>query len=125
MTDDEVCCLLSIKLEYANKILDGVKLFEYRKKGFKRNINKIFLYVTHPTSEIIGYFHPGKILYNDIESIWEETNLYSGLKRDTYLSYCNGASHIYAISIFKVVRFTIPINPYQTVFRPPQSFYYI
>ena len=43
--------LLPIKPEYANKIVDQTKLYEYRKSICKRNIDKIVIYSTSPVKK--------------------------------------------------------------------------
>lgn len=45
--------LMTIKPEYAIKILEGSKTFEYRKNKFKRtNVDTIVIYVTSPIMKI-------------------------------------------------------------------------
>lgn len=52
--------LLSIKPEYAEKILNGTKLFEFR-KFFPRDesVRKIIIYATSPVCMVIGEFEIG------------------------------------------------------------------
>lgn len=117
--------MLSIKPEYAEKILNGTKRYEYRRKVFNNDISKVFLYATRPKGEIVGYFSPAEILFDKSKIIWEKTADFSGLTKEAFLSYCHGLESIYAISISKAVRLPEPINPYQIAFKPPQSFYYV
>ena len=122
---EDRCCLLSLKPEYAEKILSGRKRYEYRRRCFQADVTKIFLYATKPKGEIIGYFYPGRILLDKPEIIWEKTNKYSGLDEDDFWAYCRDIRNLYAISVSGAVRFSKPVNPYQIDFRPPQSYYYI
>ena len=45
--------LISIKPEYASKILDGIKKYEYRTTKAK-NVNKMIIYATSPVKKVIG-----------------------------------------------------------------------
>ena len=45
--------LLPIKPEYANKIVDQTKLYEYRKNICKRDSDKIVIYSTSPVKRFI------------------------------------------------------------------------
>lgn len=46
--------LLDIKPEYVERIFNGEKLYEYRKRLSQKDINKIIVYATHPTMKVIG-----------------------------------------------------------------------
>lgn len=48
--------LLSIKPEYAHKILEGTKKYEFRKHLPKKKIEKIIIYSTAPDGSVIGEF---------------------------------------------------------------------
>ena len=63
--------LMSIKPSYAEMILNGIKRYEFRKRGFKKQIDKIFIYSTKPVSKIIGYFTFDKVLKGTPSEIWE------------------------------------------------------
>ena len=43
--------LLSINPEYAEKIMDGSKKFEFRKRKCKRRVDKIIIYSTSPVKK--------------------------------------------------------------------------
>ena len=49
--------IMSIKTKHANKIFEGTKTFEYRKKSIEnKNLNKIcFIYSSEVDKSIIGY----------------------------------------------------------------------
>ena len=49
--------LLSIKPQYADKILSGDKKFEFRRLLYKSpNVKKIIIYATSPVMRVIGEF---------------------------------------------------------------------
>jgi len=49
--------ILSIKPEYAFKIFNGTKLFEFRKAIFKNPaVKKVIVYASSPVQRVIGEF---------------------------------------------------------------------
>ena len=65
--------LLSIRPEYAEKIFNGKKKYEYRRVIFKnRNIHSIVVYATKPIKKIIGEFEIDEILSDRPNKIWEK-----------------------------------------------------
>lgn len=118
--------LLSIKPDYCDKIISGEKKFEYRKAIFKKAVDRIFIYSTMPIGRIVGYFDYSDYISGNPQLIWEETNLYSGLERDEFFSYCGTLTNIFALKIAEFVLFDVPIDPYEIYkFKPPQNFYYL
>ena len=57
--------ILSIKPQFAEKIFEGSKKFEFRRSIFKNpNVKIIIVYGSAPISKIIGEFEIEEILYN-------------------------------------------------------------
>ena len=48
--------LLSIRPEFVEKIISHEKKYEFRKRIFRKNVDKIFIYSSSPEKKIIGYF---------------------------------------------------------------------
>lgn len=119
--------LLSIKPEFAEKIFDGSKKFEFRKAIFKdTEVQKVVVYASSPVQKVIGEFSIADILNDDVETIWNETARYSGITHDFYLSYFSNRDKAYAIKIGKTKRYRQARNlsDYNLNFAP-QSFAYI
>ena len=119
--------LLSIKPEFAEKIFDGTKKFEFRKSIFKNNnVQKVIVYASSPVQKVIGEFSIEDILNDDVETIWEKTSRYSGITHDFYLSYFANKEKAYAIKIGKTKRYHQyrNLSDYNLNFAP-QSFAYI
>lgn len=119
--------LLSIKPNFAEKILSGRKKYEYRKQVFKKQVQSVLLYATLPIGKIIGEFYIDRILEDIPENLWNSTKTFSGISKLEYDSYFNGKGNAYAIKILRAKRFPSPIDPSVFIdnFRPPQSFIYI
>ena len=83
--------ILSIKPEFANKIFEGDKKFEFRRSIFKnKNVSKVIVYASSPISKVIGEFEIGKILFKDLNTLWDETKEYSGITEDYFYDYFVG-----------------------------------
>ncbi len=119
--------LLSVKPEFAEAIFNGTKKFEYRKVGFKKNVNKIKVYATKPVGKIIGEFKVGGILKASPVELWNKTQIDAGIDKDRYLEYFIGKSIGFAIKIESAKKYKEPICPYLEYpnFTAPQSFKYL
>lgn len=121
--------LLSIKPEYAEKIFNGEKKYEYRKKIFKRkDVKSIIVYVTKPVGKVIGEFEIDQILEGEPSFIWEKTKKHAGISSKDYFKYFDGNDKGFAIGIKKVIKYQEPLelqNIKPTIKTPPQSFIYV
>ena len=119
--------LLSIKPEFAEKIFDGTKKYEFRKSIFKStDVQKVVVYASSPVQKVIGEFSIADVLNDDVETIWKATALHSGITHDFYLSYFANKEKAYAIKIGKAIRYRQARNlsDYNLSFAP-QSFAYL
>lgn len=119
--------LLSIKPEYTEKIFSGKKKYEFRKQKPKQIIEKVIIYETRPSKNIVGWFTVKRILSDSPEKIWEMCKSLSGIEKEEYFAYCNGRRIIHAFEINKISRFDTPIDPFGIFsnFNPPQNFSYL
>ena len=49
--------ILSIKPEFVEKIINGEKKFEYRRKIFKKDVEKVLIYASSPIKLVVGELH--------------------------------------------------------------------
>jgi len=119
--------LLSIKPEFAYKIFNGTKGYEFRKNIFKRkDVSKIIVYASSPVRCIIGEFEISAILYDDVEQLWEETKHWAGISEETYNQYFENKKKAFAIKIGPTTLYPTPISLSEiNVNRAPQSFCYL
>ncbi len=120
--------VLSIKPEFANKIFDGSKRFEFRKTIFKNDkIKKVIVYASSPVQKVIGEFEIEKIINHDIDTLWNITQHLSGISEQYFYQYFANKEHGFAIQIKKAKKYKNPKclrADYNLL--PPQSFaYYI
>ncbi len=119
--------LLSIKPEFALKIFDGSKRYEYRRVIFKRTeVTTVVVYASDPIKKVIGEFDIGDILHEDPEVLWANTGEQAGITKKRFLEYFENKTKGYAIKVkeARIYDTPIPLNKL-IVFWPPQSFRYV
>lgn len=120
--------LLSIKPEYAEKILLGEKRFEFRKAVPKNAaVTTVVIYATMPVGKVIGEFDVEEILMERPTAIWSKTSAFSGISRRFFREYFKGRSKAYAIKVARARRYETPVA-LSEVLRSgiaPQSFCYL
>ena len=120
--------LLSIKPEFAEKIFNGTKKFEFRRSIFKNpNIKTIVVYASAPTQKVIGEFDIENILFEEINNLWLQTQNHAGINKDYFLSYFSDKQEGYAIEIKRPRKYDVPLELKENfkIQQPPQSFAYI
>lgn len=118
--------LMSIKPEYVEKLFNGTKKYEYRKKRCKKNIDKIIVYSTNPVKKVVGELEIEDILEDNKEVIWEKTKLYSGIVREKYDSYFKkeDTAVAYKIKSYKLYDTKKELSDFN-IKASPQSYVYI
>ena len=119
--------LLSIKPEFAHKIFDGTKKYEFRKQIFKdSSIKKVIVYSSSPEQKVIGEFKIDTILSDTPSAIWLQTRDYSGISQAFYDEYFRGRQNAYAIKIAstRIYEQKKDLSDFDIMF-PPQSFTYV
>ena len=118
--------VLSIKPEFAFKIFDGTKKFEFRKAIFKNDkIKTVIVYASSPVQQVIGEFEIERIINKDIDSLWELTQNHSGITEDYFYEYFANRIDGFAIEIKNTKKYRQPrcLKADYNLF-PPQSFAY-
>lgn len=119
--------LLSIKPEYAFKIFDGSKKYEFRKVIFKNpNITTVVVYASSPVQQVIGEFDIDLILSLDPKQIWNKTKKFSGISEEFFYQYFADRDVAHAIKVKNVRRYEKPLNITSDFnVTPPQSYVYL
>lgn len=119
--------LLSIKPEFAFKIFEGEKKYEFRKVIFKNpKIKTVVVYASSPVQRVIGEFEIENILSSVPSEIWEKTKMDSGITEDFFYKYFEDREIAYAIKIKNTKRYKNPLRikeDFNVV--PPQSYVYL
>lgn len=120
--------LLSIKPEYAEKILSGEKRFEFRKALFKnKDVKTVVIYATMPVGKVVGEFEFDGVVTGTPKAVWSQTESHSGISQDFFEEYFEGRTMAHAIKVGSVTRYCEPLN--LSVIVPngtaPQSYRYL
>lgn len=118
--------ILSVKPEFAEAILSGIKKVEFRKIIFKKEVEKVFLYSTSPIKKIVGYFTFDEIVKNSPQKLWEQFGEVGFISEDAFFKYFEDKEDGFSICINSTLKFTYSIDPFKEIdnFIPPQSFCY-
>ncbi|MBP6754909.1 MAG: ASCH domain-containing protein [Bacteroidia bacterium] len=127
MKDTLTSVILSIKPIYAQAIIAGTKKVEFRKKIFKREVEKIFIYSSMPKKMIIGYFTILDIVEDTPINLWNEFKEVGGICEKDFFEYYKNVEKGFSIKINNVVKFEKEIDPEDFIeeFCAPQSYIYI
>lgn len=119
--------LMSIKPEFAEKIFNGTKKFEFRRSIFKnKNVKRVIVYASSPVQKVIGEFEIGAIIDSDLETLWNQTSAYSGISKEYFDSYFDDKKKGFAIKVKKIKKYSKPLCIRKNFkVAPPQSFLYL
>ena len=118
--------LISIKPEYTEKIISGVKKYEYRRHVAKKDISSIIIYETTPIKRVVAEAEIEAILSYTPDELWKLTKEESGINKKFFDEYFKGKIIAHAYRIGKVKVFEKPklLEDYGVRYAP-QSFIYI
>lgn len=118
--------VLPIKPIYANKILQGEKKYEFRKKICKKDIGKIYIYATSPVKMIVG---EAKVIGKHNmkkEQLWIRTKYQAGIDKEFYDCYFAKQEYACAYEIGDVKQYENPITLKSVgIDYVPQSYIYV
>lgn len=120
--------IMSIRPTFCKLIFDGQKVYEYRKRVFRRlDVDKVYVYASKPISKIIGMCTIEHIINGTPSEVWHITNEHGGITKKQFNDYFNGCKVAHAIKIKDVVKLDTPIDPKDIIqgFRAPQNFMYL
>jgi lj965 prophage protein len=118
--------LMSIKPKFVKQIFEGTKLFELRKKIFRREVKTIIIYESSPTKKIVGEFIIDKIIIDTPQKIYLDYSEKLGISKKEYFEYFINTNIAYAIKIKKVIKYEkeLTLSDFN-VKKAPQSYQYI
>ena len=120
--------LLSIKPEYANKILSGEKKYEFRRSSLMNSaVTTVVIYATKPVGQVIGEFEIEAMIKESPERLWQMTHEYAGVDKHFFDAYFSGKSVGVAIKVGTVSRYENPkrLEDLGANVKAPQSFRYL
>lgn len=127
MKQEQMKVLLSIKPEFAERIFEGSKKYEFRKALFKNSdIKTIVVYASSPTQRVIGEFEIETIISDSPEKLWKKTKRFAGIDEDFFYEYFADRETGFAIKIKKTKKYkeSLCLREHFNL-TPPQSFLYL
>jgi predicted transcriptional regulator len=117
---------LSIRPEYASAIFSGAKQFEFRRSIFRKPVDTVVVYITHPVGLVFGEFDVHGIIHDRVDDLWKRTRDAAGIDRELFFQYFAGREYGYAIQVGNTRRYKQPLCLMKHYgLRPPQSFLYL
>jgi len=122
--------VLSIKPEYSNKILDGSKTVELRRRfPASPPLGTIaYIYSTSPVQALVGQAEIGGVVRAPVSKLWKQFGRDAQIARADFDNYFAGVSEGFALKLRSVAEFTRPLRLTELRdrfgFEPPQSFVY-
>lgn len=118
--------LLSINPEHVENIMNGTKLFEFRKVACKEDVDKIVIYSTYPVCKVVGEADVKEVIVDTPEVVWKKTKKYSGITKQFFDTYYENKNKAVAYHLSNVVKFdSVKDLSSYGVKMAPQSFVYV
>lgn len=123
--------VLSIKPQYTEKIFQGQKTIELRRR-FPSSVPKgtrAYIYSTTPDKSMLGTAEIREVYKLPIAEIWRKYSDFSCVTKDDFDKYFEGVIEGYALDFSNVRAFARPLHLSELKlkygFRPPQSYLYV
>lgn len=122
--------LISVKPEFANKIVNGEKTIELRKSCPKVSPNDIvIIYSTVPIKAVIGICRVEEVLKMNPSSMWRNHRLKLGIEKKRYMAYFESNDTAIGIVLKSACQLEtkIQLSAIKKLFpkfSPPQTFRY-
>ncbi|MFB2920139.1 MULTISPECIES: ASCH domain-containing protein [Aerosakkonema] len=128
--------LLSIRPEYAQKIIDGTKTVELRRVRTRLKAGDlVLLYISSPEKALVGSFEVERVIEfknsrKALNNFWNEVKNNAGIEKQKFDRYYQGASVAVGIFIKKLEIFPRPLELERLRrklpnLKPPQSYRYL
>ncbi len=122
---------MSIKPKYADLIFAGTKTIELRRVCPKVGRGDLVLvYVSSPRMALVGGFEVAGIVSGDPPTLCKKWQTHSGVDKENFLHYFQGAATAYGILIARFWQFESAtelkaLRRTKGGFHPPQSYRYV
>lgn len=122
--------LMSMRPEYAQRILNGEKQVEIRRRFSKKWVGeRVSLYASAPVKCLVGEAVIANVVVGTPDEVWEKFGLQIGCKKEDFVRYSECATEVYAIIFDGVQPYkrNVPLKEVSGLtnkrLRPPQSYY--
>ena len=122
--------IISIRPEYALKIISGEKTIELRRRFPTEGIvgGIALIYASSPIKEIIGYTVIQNVRKLPIDTLWKTCSKQACVSKEFFYDYFSGVSDGYALDLEQPVKLVKPLDikrlQEEFLLSAPQSFRY-
>lgn len=119
--------LMSIRPEFADAILSGEKVVEFRKRPVADDVSHVLIYATMPVGSLLGWFAVRGQKTMSPKGLWSTFRAVGGISKSRFFEYYDQREHGTGILVETAGRFPepVPLSELGTTLRPPQSFQYL
>ena len=119
--------LMSIRPEFAEAILSGEKVVEFRKRPVADDVSHVLIYATMPVGSLVGWFAVRGQTTMSPKGLWSTFRAVGGISKSRFFEYYDQREHGTGILVDTAARFPepVPLTELGTSLRPPQSFQYL
>lgn len=122
--------LMSIRAQYAKKVLAGQKKVEIRRQFSQKWAgHRVSIYASFPVSSLVGEALISKVVVDHPEIIWQKFHEQVGATKDEFDRYTKSLREVYAVFLEEVVPYKKRISLKDVSklternLRPPQNYY--
>jgi predicted transcriptional regulator len=118
---------MSIHPEFAERILNGEKQVEFRRRPLGRDATHIVIYATAPVRAVVGVAEIDGVEHASPRALWSTFGPVGGIARDKFFDYFAGVSAGYAYRLGAVMwcATPLPLGRSGLPTRAPQAFQYL
>lgn len=122
--------VISIRPEYSERILEGKKTVELRRRFPADSPQNMvaYIYCTSPTMAMVGCVVVSKVIKLPINEIWEKYASVAFIKKEDFVKYFSGLDEGYVLELKHVKPLSRQVGLKELRerfdFTPPQSFFY-
>lgn len=118
--------IISINPEFADRIFDGSKKYEFRRKAPRVDSTfRLLVYATAPRRALIGEIVVSQVITDTPPRLWARTSHAAGIDEERFVAYFQGLDQANALEIETTKRFPAarPLEELRAVpggFHPPR-----
>ena len=102
--------VISVRPVYVSKILNGSKIFEYRRVLPTKRPSCLLIYGTSPVSKIVAAAEVVEVLSLPLPDLWSATSGRGGIEKSAFDDYFRGKDSGFAIRIGRIYHFDNPLT---------------
>ena len=118
---------MHIRPIYVQRILQGLKRYEFRSRGFRGTPRVVVIYATAPVKRVVGYFTVSGMICGRPQALWRLCEPFAGISREDFDVYYRGKTQAVALEIGAVIEFPTVVDVSKCLpgFAIPQSYRYM